>query len=106
MAIQTQTTSAAEHDWYATRSGLPNTAPLGDHKATYFGTKGFGANMSIFKPLSQIEDEWITNVGGATQEGLYEKWAMACQAQSVPVGITVDECKRNFFTGVASGTNP
>jgi len=106
MAIQNKTTSAAEHDWYATRSGLPNTAPLGDHKATYFGTKGFGANMSIAKPLSQIEDEWLTSVGGATCGGPYEKWTMACIAQSVPVGITIDECKRNFFTGVASGTNP
>jgi hypothetical protein len=106
MGIQTQTTSQAEHDWYATRSGLPTEAPLGNHKATYFGTKGFGGNESIAKPLTQLEDEWLTNVGGATQEGLYEKWTMACAAQSVPVGSTIDECKRNFYTGVASGTNP
>jgi hypothetical protein len=106
MAIQTKLTSAAEHDWYATRSGLPTNAPLGDHKITYYGKKGFGSNASILKPLTQLENEWLTKVGGATQEGFYEKWAMACQAQSVPVGITIDECKRNFFTGVASGTNP
>jgi hypothetical protein len=106
MAIQGQRLSAVEHDWYATRSGLPNTAPLGDHKVTYYGTKGFGANMSIAKPLSQIEGEWLNNVGGATCGGPYEAWTMACAAQSVPVGSTVDACKFNFYTGVASGTNP
>ena len=106
MAIQGQRLSAVEHDWYATRSGLPNTAPLGDHKATYYGTKGFGSNMSIAKPLSQIESEWLANVGGATCGGPFELWLNACQTLSVTPGKTIDDCKMRFFTSIASGTNP
>jgi hypothetical protein len=106
MSIQTQTTSQAEHDWYATRSGLPTEAPLNDHKVTYFGTKGFGGNMSIAKNVNELENEWLTNVGNSTQNWPLGIWQDACQAQSVPVGTTIDECKRNFYTSVASGTNP
>ncbi|MCK9371330.1 hypothetical protein M0R04_15560 [Candidatus Dojkabacteria bacterium] len=106
MAIQNRSLIAAEHDWYATRSGLPNTAPLGDHKATYYGTKGFGANMSIAKPLSQIEQEWLQSVGSSTSDKPFELWLNACQAQSVTPGKTVDDMKMRFFTSIASGTNP
>ncbi len=106
MAIQTQTLSAAEHDWYATRSGLPNTAPLSDHKITYFGTKGIGSNASIVKPVSQLEQEWLQSVGSSTSINLFELWLNACQAQSVAVGKSVTDCKMRFFTSVASGTNP
>lgn len=101
MAIQTQTTSAVEHDWYATRSGLAGNAPLNDHKVTYYGTKGYGGNASIPKGVNELEQEWLSNVGSATVDQPYELWVNACQAESVPVGSTIDECKRNFFTGVA-----
>ncbi len=105
MAIQ-KTTSAAEHDWYATRSGLATDATLNAHKAQYFISKGFGGNLSIHPPISQMESDWLANVGSSTANSPYELWVNACQAQSVPVGSTIDECKRNFFLGVAPGTNP
>lgn len=106
MAIQNKTLRGAEHDWFATRSGLPNTAPLNDHKVTYFGTKGFGGNMSIAAPITQLEREWLQSVGSSTSNNPFELWVNACQAQTVTPGKTIDDCKMRFFTSVASGTNP
>lgn len=103
MAIQNGSLRACEHDWYATRSGLPNTAPLDDHKRTYYGTKGIGGTT---KPISQLEREWLQSVGSSTSNRPFELWLNACQAQSVPVGKSVTDCKMRFFTSVASGTNP
>lgn len=60
MAIQDKTLRGAEHDWYATRSALPGNAPLGDHKAAYYASKGFGG---VGKPISQMEDEWLASLG-------------------------------------------
>lgn len=102
MAIQSTTTSSAEHDWYATRSGLTNTATLTAHKKAYYSSKGIAES----KPLSQMEREWLQSVGSSTSINPYELWSRACDAQSVTVGRSIDECKFNFFTGVASGTNP
>jgi len=103
MAIQSNNLRALEHDWYATRSGLDGNAPLGDHKRAYYDSKGFGGNT---KPLGQCEEEWLLSVGGRAAEGQYDLWSAACEAQSVTVGKSVDECKFNFFSTVASGTNP
>ena len=105
MAIQNSSLTAAEHDWYAIRSGLSANAPLGDHKLAYFASKNFGSNASLSKPLSQIEEEWLNAVAGGSGAP-YEVWVKACQAQSAPVGKSVDECRFNFYNKVASGTNP
>ena len=102
MAIQSNTLPGAEHDWYATRSGLSNTATLSAHKRAYYSSKGFAEQ----KPLTQMEREWLQNVGSSSSTNPYELWLAACQAQSVPAGKSIDECKFNFFTSVASGTNP
>ena len=106
MAIQNLTLEGAEHDWYATRSGLGNDATLNAHKAAYYASKGFGSNVSLSKPLGQIEREWLQNVGTTTSNKPFDLWLQACQAQSVGVGKTVDDCKMRFFTSIASGTNP
>ncbi len=106
MAIQNGALRAAEHDWYATRSGLGNGATLNEHKANYFISKGFGGNASIHPPLSQMENDWLNNVGTSRSDTPFEMWLNACQAQSVTPGKTIDDCKMRFFTSVASGTNP
>jgi hypothetical protein len=106
MAIQNKSLSGAEHDWYATRSGMPTEAPLNEHKIAYFASKGFGSNASLSIPVTQLEEEWLHSVAGRACEGPYDLWSGACEAQSVTVGKSVDECKFNFFTSVASGTNP
>jgi len=102
MAIQSTTLSGAEHDWYATRSGVANNAPLEDHKRAYYVAKGQDGQ----KPLSEIERCWLQTVGSSTSNNPYELWCAACVAQSVTVGKSINECKFNFFTTVASGTNP
>lgn len=102
MAIQDKTLSSAEHDWYATRSGLDNTATLTAHKKAYYSSKGIAES----KPLTQMEREWLQSVGSSTSNNPFELWLNACQAQTVGVGRTIDECKFNFYTSVASGTNP
>lgn len=100
MAIQDKSLSAAEHDWYATRSGLPANAPLADHKLAYFASKGFGSNASIRKPLSQLETEWLLSVSGAPSDYPFDLWLNACLAQSVTPGKSIDDCKMRFFTTV------
>lgn len=106
MSIQTGSLQSVEHDWYATRSGLTNTAPLGDHKRAYYASKGIGSNASISKNISQLEQEWLNSVGGTATDTIFELWLNACQAQSVIVGKSVDDCKMRFFTSIGSGTNP
>ena len=103
MAIQNNNLRALEHDWFATRSGVVGNAPLNDHKRAYFASKDIGGTN---KPISQLEEEWLLSVGGRTAEGLYDLWSSACEAQSVTVGKSIDECKFNFFSTVAAGTNP
>lgn len=95
MSIQDKSLAAAEHDWYATRSAAPADAPLSQHRRDYWEAKG-----------SKTEQEWLQTVGSSTSIDPYELWCRACEAQSVPVGNSIDECKFNFFTTVASGTNP
>jgi len=103
MAIQNGTLSQAEHDWYATRSGLGNSAPLGDHKRAYYASKSIGGTT---KPISQLETEWLQSVSSSTSTETFELWLNACQAQSVTPGKSINDCKMRFFTSIASGTNP
>lgn len=96
MAIQSKSVAAAEHDWYATRASTATIhAPLSQYQFEYWTSKG-----------CNNEREWLQTVGSSTSNNPYELWVNACQAQSVPVGRSIDECKFNFFTSVASGTNP
>ena len=98
MAIQTGSTAAAEHDWFATRSSLAASAPTEEHKAKYFSDKGFGGAT---KPLGQMEREWLQNISGSSSNNEGDLWRAACAAQSVPVTQNTSENKRNFFLGVA-----
>jgi hypothetical protein len=95
MAIQNKTLEGAEHDWYATRSAAPINAPLSQHQRDYWEARG-----------SKNEREWLQTVGSSTSIDPYELWVAACQAQSVPVGESINDCKFRFFTTVAAGTNP
>lgn len=106
MAIQNGSLNQAEHDWYATRSGLPTNAPLADHKLAYYASKGFGSNASIARPLSELEQQWLQSVGSSTSDKPFELWLNACQAQTVTPGVSINDCKMRFFTSIASGTNP
>lgn len=103
MAIQSNNLRALEHDWYAIRSGVAVNAPLNDHKRAYYASKDIGGTD---KPTTQLEEEWLLSVAGRDCSGPYDLWVGACQAQSVTVGKSIDECKFNFFSTVASGTNP
>jgi hypothetical protein len=87
--------NAAEHDWYATRSGISSNAPLSQHQYVYWSSKG-----------SKNEREWLQTVGSSTSINPLELWSRACQARSVTVGKSVNECKFNFYTSIGSGTNP
>lgn len=89
------TLSELEWSWFAERSGLSgNNRPLSDHKHAYFSSKGFGGTN---KPITQMEKEWLQSVAGTDSEYFGDLWREACVAQSVPVGATMHECKRNFF---------
>lgn len=102
MAIQNRSLNSAEHDWYATRSGLAANATTDAHKKAYYSSKGIAES----KPLSQAEREWLQSVGSSTSNNPFELWLNACQAQTVTPGKSINDCKMRFYTSVASGTNP
>jgi hypothetical protein len=94
MAIPTQSLAEAENAWYATRSGMPVNAPLNEHKAAYFASKGFGSNASCFKPVTQMEKEWLESLGATG------KWADALISQSKTPTVNENENKYLFFATV------
>lgn len=102
MAIQGTNLRAIEADWYRTRSGLTPNATVTAHKKAYYSSKGIAESKS----LGQMEREWLQSVGSSTSIRPYELWSRACDAQTVAVGKSIDSCKFNFYTSVASGTNP
>ena len=106
MAIQDKSLNGAEHDWYATRSGVAGNAPLNDHKLAYFASKGVGSGTGSRKPITQLEREWLQKVTSSTAINPFELWVRACQSQTLTPGKSINDCKMRFFTSVASGTNP
>lgn len=100
MAIQTKTLSSAEHDFFATGSGLDTEAPLIEHKTKYFSDKGFGSNASIKKPLSQMEREWLQDISGTSSNNEGDLWREACGAASVPVTVSTSQNKLHYFSSI------
>lgn len=94
MAVQNQSVTAVEHDFYATRSGLPANAPLSDHKAKYFSDQGFGGEK---KPLSQMEGEWLASQTGVTSGSLPDMWREAVSGLGLTPEYSTDQNKRTFF---------
>ncbi len=91
MAIQKQSLASAEHDWFATRSGMSVDAPLNEHKAAYFASKGCGG---AGKPIFQQEKEWLISMGGTTL------WSDALVSQGETAGGNENENKFKFFCNV------
>lgn len=103
MAIQSTSLSAAEHDWYATRSGLPANAPLSDHKMKYFSDKGFGSNASIQKPISQMEQEWLNSLTGVDgTKNQPDQWREAVAGQGKTPSVSMAENKLIFYGQVTT----
>ena len=102
MAIQTGGVRQAEHDWYATRSGLPAQAPLTEHQIKYWSDKGFGGNASIHKPMGQMETEWLGSLTGVTSEHYADQWREAVAGQGLTPSVSVDQNKFIFYTQVST----
>lgn len=102
MAIQTKTLAGAEHDWFATRSGLNTQAPLTEHKGKYFADKGFGGNASISKPITQQEREWLQNIASSSSNNEGDLWREAVAAQELTPSVSTQANKFIFFTQVAT----
>jgi hypothetical protein len=96
MAIQDKTLSGAEHDWYATRSGQPSGAPLSQHKAAFYASKGFTANT-----ITQAEREWLQTIATSSSNNEGDLWREAVAAQGLTPSASTSENKFLFFTGVA-----
>lgn len=101
MAIQDDTLTSAEHDWFATRSGLASKAPLSEHKAKYFSDKGFGSNASVRKPLDQMEYDWLSSLTGVTSKEYADRWREAVAGQGITPAQSTNQNKFLFYTGVA-----
>lgn len=98
MAIQ-QTLRGAEHDWFATRSGLAANAPLTEHKAKYFSDKGFGG---VGKPLTQMEREWLQNMSSSSSNNDGDLWRAAVASQSKVPSVKTSENQLIFYTQVTT----
>ena len=97
MAIQDKSLSAAEHDWFATRSSEPANAPLTQHKYGYFASK------SIPKaPLSQMERQWLQGVASSTSINEGDLWREAVAAEGKTPSRSTSENKFIFFTQVTT----
>lgn len=109
MAIQDKTLTAAEHDWFATRSGASTGAPLTEHKSKYFSNRGFGSNASLSKPITQQEREWLSSLPTVVPPaniGDADLWVRANLNFGVAPGKSVNESKFNFYTSVSLVTVP
>jgi len=95
MAIQTSTLSAAEHDWFATLSGLPANTPLNEHKMKVFSDAGFGGAN---KPLSQQEREWMQSFANSSKVGQSELWIELVASIGLTPTKSTTENQRLFFT--------
>ena len=101
MAIQTVSLSSAEHDWFATRSGVAGNAPLNDHKRAYFASKGISGTNG--KPTNQMEREWLQTLTGVTAKELPDMWSQAVSGQSkTPSRDGINSNKFIFFTQVTT----
>lgn len=100
MAIQDKTLSSAEHDWFATRSGIAGNAPLNDHKRAYFASKSISGTN---KPTNQMEREWLQTLTGVTSNELADMWSQAVSGQSkTPSRDGINANKFIFFTQVTT----
>jgi hypothetical protein len=98
MAIQKGSLSSVEHDWYATRSGMSADAPLNEHKAAYYASKGFGSNASVFKPVSQMETEWLSSLTGVNGDhNPPDQWREAVAGAGFTATASIDENKATYF---------
>ena len=99
MAIQTSSLSSAEHDWYATRSGVAGNAPLNDHKRAYY------ISLSISdaggKPTSQMEWEWLHTLTGVTSNELADMWVQAVAGAGKTPANSISENKYLYYSSVS-----
>lgn len=97
MAIQNRTLISAQHDWYATRSGMAQNAPTTEHMRAYWVSKGITGNN---KPLSQMEREWLQTLTGVTAKRLPDMWLQAVAGQGKTPSVKMDQNKMIFYTQV------
>jgi len=113
MAIQDKSLASAEHDWFATRSGLSAHAPLNDHKYTYFAgvstasingdNPSLVGNASIRRTLDEIERQWLASIPTVTPPnniGVSDLWSRALGNMGITPTVNLTENKRLFFSTV------
>lgn len=65
-----------EYRWFASRSSIVSTVPIGVHKFSYFA-RGSLASVGL-KPLGQVEKEWLSLITGlADTQGDQAMWKAA-----------------------------
>jgi hypothetical protein len=90
-----------EFDFYSTRSGLAKTATLTDHKAKFFSDLGYGSNASIRKPVTQMEDDWLSSRTGVSGANAPDKWREAVSGLGLTPERSTDQNKRTYLLNVA-----
>lgn len=99
MAIQDKSLSSAEHDWYATRSGMPSNAPLNEHKRAYYVSQGV---TGLNKPLTQMEREWLQKLTGVTSQRLPDMWLQAVAGAGKSPSRNINQNRFIYYTQVTA----
>lgn len=100
-AVTTQyiTLVAAESDWYITRSGIRQDAPLNDHKRSYWISKGI---VAYGKSMLDIEKAWLRSVSSSTSNDYAQLWRAAVESQGLTPFTALNANKFSFYTSVVS----
>lgn len=97
MAIQSNSLSAVEHDWYATRSGLPANAPFSEHKRVFLESELGEGNAGL--SLTELEKRFLQLDFGLTGENLADLWRQLADLGYVADSNkkSIDQIKYEFF---------
>ena len=93
MAIQDTSLSAAEHDYYATRSGEPSNAPLSQHKRVYIQAK----TGSVDNNIIELEKTYLKFLMNSNLNNLPGLWARIASVVNLPVSKNMNENKRQYY---------
>lgn len=97
MAIQDKSLRGAEHDWFATQSGLPSNAPLSEHKAKYFRDQGYGESNPN-ATLNELELEWLKDIANSSSLNRGDLWRELVAAVGLTPSVKMSENQFIYYT--------
>jgi hypothetical protein len=89
----------AESDWFITRSGIPQDAPLNEHKRMYWRSKGINDSQLSVNGTEKI---WLKNLSGSGSNEISTLWKDAVASQGYTPSNALNANKFTFYTSVTT----